>query len=49
MDQLRELQSLDPANPPYRAYLDIPGCGMAMQPASCTLTAFRKLVALKLQ
>jgi 4-phytase/acid phosphatase len=49
MDQLRELQSLDPANPPYRAYLDIPGCGMAMQPASCTLTAFRKLVALRLQ
>jgi hypothetical protein len=49
MDQLRELQSLDPANPPYRAYLDIPGCGMAMQPASCTLATFTSLVRSKLQ
>jgi 4-phytase/acid phosphatase len=48
MDQLRALQPLDSANPPYRAYIDIPGCGTALEPTGCTLGAFNRLVASKL-
>lgn len=49
MDQLRELQTLDAANPPYRAYIDIPGCGTASAPTSCTFAEFETLVRTKLQ
>jgi 4-phytase/acid phosphatase len=49
MDQLRELQGLDGNNPPYRAYLDIPGCGQADDPGGCTLAAFTSLLQSKLR
>jgi 4-phytase/acid phosphatase len=44
MDQLRELQSLDASNAPFRAYIDIPGCGAANDQTGCTLTAFKSLL-----
>ena len=49
MQQLRNLESLGAANPPYRFHIDIPGCGRAADTRSCDLEAFRKLVDAKLQ
>jgi 4-phytase/acid phosphatase len=48
MDQLRNLEPLGAGNPPYREYLDIPGCGTATDPLSCELAAFVELVRSKL-
>jgi 4-phytase/acid phosphatase len=45
MNQLRELQSLDGGNAPYRAYIDIPGCGAGKDATGCTLKEFNSLIA----
>jgi 4-phytase/acid phosphatase len=47
MDQLRNLERLGPANPPFRQYVDIPGCGKAAEPKSCNLSTFTALVTAK--
>ncbi len=49
MDQLRNLQALGDNNPPFRDYLDIPGCGSAADPSSCSLAEFVSLVGAKTQ
>ena len=49
MSQLRNLEPLSTANPPYRGYVDIPGCGRAADARSCDLLTFAKLVEAKLQ
>jgi 4-phytase/acid phosphatase len=49
MDQLRNQQPLSSANPPYRQYLDIPGCGTAADERSCDLAKFRSLIENRLK
>ena len=49
IDQLRNLQALGDNNPPFRDYLDIPGCGSAADPSSCSLAEFVSLVGAKTQ
>jgi 4-phytase/acid phosphatase len=49
MDQLRNLEPLTAANPPYREYLDIPGCGRAADARGCDLPAFTKIVEARLR
>jgi 4-phytase/acid phosphatase len=49
MDQLRRLQPLNAGNPPYREYLDIPGCGNAKAPRSCKLSRFTELIEARLR
>jgi 4-phytase/acid phosphatase len=49
MDQLRNLEPLSAANPPYRQYVDIPGCGSAEDTLGCDLATFAKIVGAKLQ
>jgi 4-phytase / acid phosphatase len=47
MDEIRNLTPLTKRNPPYREYLDIPGCGRAL--TGCDLLRFTKLVQAKLR
>jgi 4-phytase/acid phosphatase len=49
MDQLRQLQPLNASNPPFQGYIDIPGCGAAGVPTSCTLSEFDQLIADRLR
>ena len=49
MDQLRNLEPLSADNPPYRNYLDIPGCGRADQPRGCDLANFTRMMEGRLQ
>lgn len=48
MRQLRNLEPLNAANPPYHFYIDIPGCGRAVDARSCDVESFRALVDAKL-
>jgi len=49
MDQLRNLTPIDGKVGPYRAYIDIPGCGTAKVATSCTLARFNALVDKRLK
>jgi 4-phytase/acid phosphatase len=49
MDQLRDLQPLTGASASHRFYIRIPECGRAVDPESCRLDDFAKLVRAKLQ
>lgn len=49
MDQLRNLEPLSAANPPFRQYVDMPGCGNAADARSCDLATFTRIVDGKLQ
>lgn len=49
MDQLRNLEPLSSANPPYREYLRIPACGNGKDALACDLPTFTKLVEAKLR
>jgi len=49
MDQLRNLEVLTTGKPPYRAYLEIPGCGRAADVLSCDLPTFTRLVEARLR
>ncbi|HEU5481953.1 MAG TPA: histidine-type phosphatase, partial [Sphingomicrobium sp.] len=49
MDQLRRLEALSAANPPYREDVQIPGCGSARDAISCDLPTFTKVVEARLQ
>ena len=49
MDQLRNLEPLTGTSAPHRFYIDIPGCGRAMEPRGCKLEAFTALVNAKLK
>lgn len=49
MDQLRDLQPLTDAKAPHRFYIDIPGCGRAIERDGCRLDAFAKLVRARLE
>jgi 4-phytase/acid phosphatase len=48
MRQLRNLEPLGSANPPYFFYIDIPGCGRAIDPRGCGLETFKTLVEARL-
>ena len=49
MDQLRNLEPLNAANPQHREIVAIPGCGLPEQAHACELQAFTRLVEAKLQ
>jgi 4-phytase/acid phosphatase len=49
MDQLRNLEPLSAANPPYREYLHIPGCGRSRDAVACDLPTFAALIEAKLR
>ncbi|MEO7654081.1 MAG: histidine-type phosphatase [Sphingomicrobium sp.] len=44
MDQLRNLEPLNAANPLYRGYIDIPGCGRAADASSCDLPTLARII-----
>lgn len=49
MEQLRNLEPLSAANPPYREILRIPGCAMAAGDRGCDLPRFIRLVESRLR
>jgi 4-phytase/acid phosphatase len=49
MDQLRYLAPLTSERKVHHFYIDIPGCGVAVEPAGCRLDAFAKLVRGRLE
>lgn len=49
MKQLRNLEPLSAANPPYRQLVHIPGCSSAAVPSGCELGTFTRLVAQRMR
>ena len=49
MDQIRNLTPLTKRNPPYREYLDIPGCPRGTAETGCDLRRFTRIVDSKLR
>ena len=49
MRQLRNLEPLGAANPPYRQYVRIPGCSSTEVSSACELRVFKRLVAARLR